>query len=471
MKHKILTSLLTLLYASTIMAKVTLPEIIGNDMVLQQSTQVKLWGKSLPNKQIEIVTSWNPHVVTTLSDKKGDWEISIATPKGSYTPHTIEISDGEKVTLSNILIGEVWLCSGQSNMEMPLKGYQNCPVAGGNETIATSGLWKQKIRFVNIPWTEKLTPQKSCPGRWKTSVPENAQWFSAIGFHFATMLCQVLDVPIGIIGCSWGGSTLEGWLPETVLKDYADIDLDKARKKQGMLCLRPMIMYNGMLHPLHRYTIKGVLWYQGESNVDKYEVYAERLATMVQLWRKEWDIQFPFYFAEIAPYRYEERLDAARFREAQYKAQFMIPSSGMICTNDLVEPYELGNIHPKNKKDVGQRFAYMALKETYGIRGFYSRGPEYKSMEVKDGKVILAFHHAEEGFSRLEGIQGFEMAGKDSIFYSAQVKVLYDECKLQLSSDKVTKPIAVRYCFHNSMLGNTGNQMELPIVPFRTDNW
>lgn len=144
MKHKILIVLSVLLHASTSMAKITLPEIVGNDMVLQQSTQVKLWGKALPDKQIEITASWNSHTVTTLSDKKGDWEISIATPKGSYAPHTIEISDGEKVILSNILIGEVWLCSGQSNMEMPLKGYQNCPVAGGNETIATSACGNRK---------------------------------------------------------------------------------------------------------------------------------------------------------------------------------------------------------------------------------------------------------------------------------------------------------------------------------------
>lgn len=152
---------------------------------------------------------------------------------GKLHTSNIEISDGESVTLTNILIGEVWLCSGQSNMEMPLRGFQNCPVAGGNETIATSGRWRKQIRFATVPWTEALSPQESCRGNWKISSPENAQWFSAVGFHFAMMLNEVLDVPVGIISCCWGGSTLEGWLPEKVLRNYADIDLDKAKKGRG----------------------------------------------------------------------------------------------------------------------------------------------------------------------------------------------------------------------------------------------
>lgn len=471
MKIKILNFILVILCASSGTAKVVLPDIISNNMVLQQDAQVRLWGKALPNGQIVVTVSWNSQKFTTLSDKKGNWEIGITTPRGSYIPQNIEISDGESVTLTNILIGEVWLCSGQSNMEMPLRGFQNCPVAGGNETIATSGRWRKQIRFATVPWTEALSPQESCRGNWKISSPENAQWFSAVGFHFAMMLNEVLDVPVGIISCCWGGSTLEGWLPEKVLRNYADIDLEKAKKRQGMQCLRPMIMYNGMLYPLRKYTIKGFLWYQGESNVDKFDVYTERLTTLVRLWREEWNSDLPFYFAEIAPYQYGEKLDAARFREAQYKAQFVIPNCGMISTNDLVEPYEQTNIHPKNKKEVGKRFAYMALRETYGLRGVYSRGPEYKSMSIEGERVILSFDHAEEGFSRLEEIRGFEIAGKDSVFYPAHVKVLYNERKLQISTDKVSEPVAVRYCFHNFMLGNTGNQMELPIVPFRTDSW
>ena len=352
MKIKILNFILVILCASSGTAKVVLPDIISNNMVLQQDAQVRLWGKALPNGQIVVTVSWNSQKFTTLSDKEGNWEIGITTPRGSYIPQNIEISDGESVTLTNILIGEVWLCSGQSNMEMPLRGFQNCPVAGGNETIATSGRWRKQIRFATVPWTEALSPQESCRGNWKISSPENAQWFSAVGFHFAMMLNEVLDVPVGIISCCWGGSTLEGWLPEKVLRNYADIDLDKAKKRQGMQCLRPMIMYNGMLYPLRKYTIKGFLWYQGESNVDKFDVYTERLTTLVRLWREEWNSDLPFYFAEIAPYQYGEKLDAARFREAQYKAQFVIPNCGMISTNDLVEPYERTNIHPKNKKEV-----------------------------------------------------------------------------------------------------------------------
>lgn len=471
--NKLLTAFgLAVLFTMNSAAKVVLPDIISDNMVIQQNTKVRLWGRGNVNTTISVVASWNKKTFTTVSNDKGDWELWIETPCADYTLRQIEISDGEKLVIDNVLVGEVWLCSGQSNMEMPLKGFQNCPVEGGNESIATSGAWKNKIRFVTVPWTEKLIPQESCSGQWKCSLPENAQWFSAVGYYYAQMMNKVLDVPIGIISCSWGGSTIEGWLPERILTKYPDIDLSLAKEKKGMQCLRPMIMYNGMLHPLHRFTIKGFLWYQGESNVDKYNVYGERLQTMVRLWREEWNLgDLPFYYVEIAPYQYASHLKAQRFREEQFKAQFLIPNSGLISTNDLVEPYEQTNIHPKNKSEVGKRLAYMALSQTYAIKGIYSRGPEYKSHQVKNNKIILSFNHADDGFSRLEGIDGFEVAGSDRKFFRASVKALYDERKLEVFSENVKEPVAVRYCFHNFMPGNTANQMELPIVPFRTDSW
>ena len=428
--NKLLTAFgLAVLFTMNSAAKVVLPDIISDNMVIQQNTKVRLWGRGNVNTTISVVASWNKKTFTTVSNDKGDWELWIETPCADYTLRQIEISDGEKLVIDNVLVGEVWLCSGQSNMEMPLKGFQNCPVEGGNESIATSGAWKNKIRFVTVPWTEKLIPQESCSGQWKCSLPENAQWFSAVGYYYAQMMNKVLDVPIGIISCSWGGSTIEGWLPERILTKYPDIDLSLAKEKKGM-------------------------------------------QTMVRLWREEWNLgDLPFYYVEIAPYQYASHLKAQRFREEQFKAQFLIPNSGLISTNDLVEPYEQTNIHPKNKSEVGKRLAYMALSQTYAIKGIYSRGPEYKSHQVKNNKIILSFNHADDGFSRLEGIDGFEVAGSDRKFFRASVKVLYDERKLEVFSENVKEPVAVRYCFHNFMPGNTANQMELPIVPFRTDSW
>ena len=202
--NKLLTAFgLAVLFTMNSAAKVVLPDIISDNMVIQQNTKVRLWGRGNVNTTISVVASWNKKTFTTVSNDKGDWELWIETPCADYTLRQIEISDGEKLVIDNVLVGEVWLCSGQSNMEMPLKGFQNCPVEGGNESIATSGAWKNKIRFVTVPWTEKLIPQESCSGQWKCSLPENAQWFSAVGYYYAQMMNKVLDVPIGIISCSW----------------------------------------------------------------------------------------------------------------------------------------------------------------------------------------------------------------------------------------------------------------------------
>ena len=307
------------------------------------------------------------------------------------------------------------------------------------------------------------------------SNPENAPDFSATAFHFAMMMNQVLDVPVGIINCSWGGSTVEGWLPREIVLQYPDIDLKKdIRKVDGhdwWHHMSPTLMYNGMLKPLQNYTIKGFLWYQGESNVGKHKTYAERLKTMVELWRKEWGLgELPFYYVEIAPFYSTETTGCAYLREAQFKAQSVIPNSGMISTNDLVEPYEIKNIHPKEKMTVGKRLAYMALNKTYHVPGIEAYGPVYKSMEVKDGAAILSFEHAEEGFNRLSGMEGFEVAGSDKVFYPAKAEV-FNNLQIKVTCDKVAQPVAVRYCFRDFQLGNVANLRELPLYPFRTDNW
>ena len=226
-----------------------------------------------------------------------------------------------------------------------------------------------------------------------------------------------------------------------------------------------------MIHPLINYTVKGFIWYQGESNVGKHDVYAQRLANMVNLWRSDWNLGvLPFYYVEIAPFNYGER-QAQYLREAQFKAQELIPHSGMISTNDLVETYEATNIHPKNKTDVGKRLGYMALNDTYDFKNIMARGPEYKSMEVKDGKVVLSFNNVDNGFGGNDGLIGFEIAGNDKVFHPANAIIDYSNQTVVVSSENITNPIAVRYCFKNFQVGNLYNTRELPAVPFRTDEF
>ncbi len=452
-----------------IYAKVTLPEIIGDNMVLQQNSEVNLWGKST-GKIVSVSSSWSANPVKVEVNKDGSWKIKIHTPKGSYNPQTIIISDEESITLNNILIGEVWFASGQSNMEMPLKGFLNCPVTKSNEIITYAGENKNKIRFATIPRTPSYTLQDEVKGKWKECNSQNAPDFSATAFFFAKNINRALDVPVGIINCSWGGSRVESWLPKDILQNYKDIDLSKTGIEKVIDYKRPLLMYNGMLHALTSYTIRGFIWYQGESNVGHEDTYANRFSTMVKQWRSEWGQgDLPFYFVEIAPYNYGWNEQGAYLRESQFKAQSLIPNSGMISTNDLVRPYENNQIHPCDKEDVGQRLAFLALCGTYGWKGIACRGPEYKSMEVKGDTAYLTFNYVDGGFNRLKDIQGFEICGEDRTFYPAYVKVQGNT--LIVSSAEVQEPVAVRYCFRNFQIGNIGNTEGLPMVPFRTDNF
>jgi sialate O-acetylesterase len=471
MKYRFLSLCFLLGIGLSVNAKIILPGLFSNNMVLQQSTVVNVWGKANANANVSIKCSWNGKTIVTKSNKSGGWKAQIQTPVASYTPQSLTISDGNALTINNILIGEVWMCSGQSNMEIALNGFWNCPIAHSNELIAEAGTHKG-IRCLRVEKEGAMTPQDYCKGSWKVSDSKNAGDFSATAYHFALELNKVLDVPVGILVCSWGGSTIEGWLPERILKGYSDVDLKQMESKTITEWMKPEIMYNGMLHPIIGYTIKGFLWYQGESNVGKASTYADRLATMAQCWRESWgQNDIPFYSVEIAPYQYgEDSISGALLREAQFKASQMIPNSGMVCTNDLVEPYEQYNIHPKEKEQIGKRLCYMALTGTYKMEGIESSSPSYKSMEIKDGKAILSLNNAENGFNRLDGMEGFDIAGADRVFHPAKAKMVNNR-QIEVYSTEVSKPVAIRYCFKNYQPGNVKNTRGLPLIPFRTDNW
>lgn len=469
---RIILLFLSLAAVLSVSAKVSLPEIIGDNMVLQQDATVKLWGWADPQASVTVAPSWGGKY-TTRGDAEGRWSVQIKTHAGSYEPRQITVSGagkGDRIVLSNVLIGEVWFAGGQSNMEMPLGGFKHCPVTGANDAIAQAASKGMKLRYVKIPHTQAYEPQERVGGRWVECSPATAPAFTAVGYFFAEMLNDALDVPVGIVDCSWGGSRVESWSDQATLSTYADTDLSREGIDAWREWLRPLVMYNAMLHPVADYTVKGFLWYQGESNVERHTDYAQRLADMASLWRSRWgEGEIPFFFVEIAPYRHYPENMGALLREAQYKAQALIPNSSMVSTNDLVVPYEAGNIHPADKRTIGRRLAYCALNRTYGMPSVACEGPQFRSVEFGGGEARVSFSHADDGFNRLEGIVGFEICGADSVFRPARVRI--EGLVAIVLSEEVADPVAVRYGFRNNLPGNLGGLRGLPLVPFRSDDF
>ena len=460
-------------------AKIVLPEIVGDNMVLQQQTEARIWGTAEAGATVSAKASWLAQAVETRSDKNGQWQLLLKTPAAEKREHQIVLSENgrQQLTLSRVLIGEVWFASGQSNMEMPLEGFWNCPVNGNNEAIATAGEhpW---VRVAPIKQNGQTKPVETCPGKWQVPSPATAAHFSATGWYFAQMLQRVLDVPVGVIACAWGGSKVEGWTPEEIVKTYSDVDIEKEQREgwngSWWHYYTPVIMYNGMLHPLRHYTIRGFLWYQGESNVGKEQTYPERLKTMADVWRREFGgtaQSLPFYLVEIAPWGGygNEWLSAPLFRECQHRAASIIENSGIICTNDLVQPYEVNQIHPAEKREVGNRLAYLALNRTYGMKDIVCDSPEYDRMEVHGDSIEVFFKYAEQGLSPWQDIRGFELAGADGQFHEATAVLNESHKSVFVTAPGVKAPTAVRYGFKAFLPGNLKSIRNLPVVPFRSD--
>lgn len=472
---KQLISLFLLCCAATLGAKVKLHSLVGDNMIVQQQTDVRLWGTARPGAEINVTPSWSGQTATCQADAQGRWLLTVKTPQASMTPYEITFDDGEPLTVKNVLVGEVWLASGQSNMEMPLKGFPGCCIKDGAQEIINASSMPQ-VRMFNVPRKQEYEPQTECGGNWMVPSIETAPEFSATAWFFAKSVSKALGLPVGIINCSYGGSTVESWTNRALLETYPDVSLKPEDMEKVLSWERPLLMYNAMLKPVQNYTIKGIIWYQGCSNVGRHETYAQRLANMVDLWRKEWRLgEVPFYFVEIAPYDYDSAVQdekAAYLREAQFKAQSLIPNSAMISTNDLAEPFERHNVHPRNKQTVGLRLSLLALNLTYGQKQFHCFSPQYKSWTAKGSEAWISLDHLEMGICRNYDIQGFEVAGEDRVFHPADnVWVHWQTNEIVVSSKQVAKPVAVRYCFHDFQPGTMIGGNELPLVPFRTDEW
>ena len=482
MNKKLLTLAALALTFTGVQAKVRLPHILGDNMILQQNTEANLWGWDKPGTQVSVTTSWSSGKYSAKTGKDGKWSVKIQTPKASYTPLSITFDDGEKTTLSNILAGEVWVCAGQSNMEMPVKGFGNCPVKDYNKAVVEASHYKG-IHYVKIPSVMSMKPLDDANCEWKEVNPETVGEASATGYFFAQVINKAQDVPVGLVMANKGGSRVESWLDRDYLKKNTMEDLDSVRmaKKFEWDYLRPLVWGNGTFHPILNYTVKGIIYYQGCSNVgDPAGQYTKRLADLVTQWRRDFKQgDLPFYFVEIAPYHYDNVNgdQGARLREQQFNASKTIPNSGIVSTNDCVYPYEKEQIHPCQKQKVGERLGFMALNKTYGMKNVIGECMTFKEMKIAGDTVKVHFNNEFGAYNRFEGIEGFEVAGEDKVFHKATAKHFWqpgsgswNECII-VTSPVVKKPVALRYCFKNFQLGNLANAGGLPLIPFRTDNW
>jgi len=442
-------------------ANVRLPSVLSDNMVLEQHSTVKLWGWCDAGEKIFITPSWSQMTDSVVGTRDGRWVLAVATP-GAGGPYTIGIRGRNVITLKNVLIGEVWVCSGQSNMEM-------CETWGLPDVKAELPVCaNDRIRFFHVPRTTSATVQDDCPGRWAGCDSTELKTFSAVGYFFGREINKALDVPVGLIEASWGGTPGEVWTPEDLVNDDAALKAASGKivPAAGWPNL-PGYCYNAMIAPLTSYSIAGALWYQGESNVVAPDTYAKLLTTMIGAWRKAWGENFPFYYVQIAPFKYGTGDRGALLREQEAAVQD-IGGTGMVVISDITG--DTTNIHPKDKHDVGLRLANWALAETYHRPGLHYKNPRESGMEVKGDKVTVSFSDAPNGL-KVEGkeVETLEVAGEDGVFHPARGKV--EGSSVVVWSKEVKKPVAVRYQFSNSGIGNIFSKEGLPVEPFRTDTW
>ena len=466
--------LLSFLFTSNIFAQIKLPSIFSDNMILQQQTYAAIWGWSGSKAKIIVITSWDGKKYYCNANDEGNWKTYINTPSAGG-PYEISVSDSKsKILIKNILIGEVWLCAGQSNMEMPMKGFIGQPVLGSNGAIVKSK--NKNIRILTVPRSAKTIPQNNFNGSWKEANPESISEFSAVAYYFGRLINEVLDIPVGLINISYGGSCIEAWMSKNSSCQFENIPIPDINDTIKIPNRTPTALFNGMLSPVIGFNIKGCIWYQGESNYKYPDKYSQLLLSMVSEWRKLWNIgEFPFYFAQIAPYNYKllspdeinEKWNSAYLRESQLKAQKIIPNSGIVI---LLDAGDEKNIHPSDKEVVGERFAYLALAKTYNIKGIGYESPVYKGIEIKDTSIIVSFDNVTNGLTSFgKNLENFEIAGEDRIFYPAKANLRRKS--VEVYSSKVRKPVAVRYAFKDFVEATLFCPCGLPVSSFRSDEW
>lgn len=476
---KIKTLLVALaLIPFTANAKIVMPAIFSDNMVLQQQTDAAIWGQAAPKSLVSITPSWSKTMVSVKADGHGEWKAALPTP-GAGGPYEIRISDSEgTLSLKNVLIGEVWFCSGQSNMEEPVKGYEYQPVNGSTDAIIGARP-STPIRMCEIKKGMSITPLSECTTQWNEHTPEAVANTSATAYFFGSYLQKHIDVPVGLVVTDWGGTKIESWMNKETLQK-TDTDLSGV-KEDGIHPNMPTVLYNAMVAPIVPFSVKGFIWYQGESNIKGPEsgYYTGLQTAYVQMMRElfgDGSSAQPFYFVQIAPFGYGgDGRTSAYLREAQAACLKTIPNCGMATTVDVGE---VGCIHPAAKPTIGRRLALLALQNTYGFKEIEANPGQFKSVEFRDGFAYVSLDMGKSTFGPYGAeFTGFEVAGEDKVFHKAKAIVYVDYnakpavFAVEVNSPDVPNPVAVRYCFDDTSAGNLVNQCGIPVAPFRSDNW
>ena len=473
---KLISVLMAVFLPVAALADVKMPSIFSDNMMLQQATSVKIFGKADAGEKITVKASWGAENSATAA-ADGKWELYLDTPAASSVPQSLEIK-GESCTerIENVLIGEVWLCTGQSNMEFPVcrqgDGSWATGMLGEEAELADSDY--PEIRLFQV--AHQLAPdgeKDDVEGKWTVCNAGDLYDFSAVAYVFGKRLHKELGVPVGIVQDTWGGTIIEAWTSMEIMEnnpDYADVlerySLEKM-EKAGYPWKVPSTLWNGMIAPIAGFTVKGNIWYQGESNVFADKHYAQALVNLINSWREAWgQPDMPFYFAQIAPYANAPSLGV---RDAQFQVwlESGLKNVGMVATVDVGDSID---IHPRNKKAVGERFARWALAKQYG-RDVACSGPVFKSLSQEDGRLVLKFDYTEGGLSTSDGepVKAFEVAGSDKVFRPAAAEI--KGSRIEVYSPDVAEPVAVRYAWKDFCRVNLVNAGGLPAVPFRSDSW
>ncbi len=446
------------LLVNSLSAKIIMPAVFSDNMVLQQQSEVLVWGRTDAGKTVTVNNNWDSKSISVISANDGTWKVKIKTPAAGG-PFELVISDGDELRLKNILIGEVWLCSGQSNMDIPLKGVgKNVVIKDGTDYIANSS--NPLLRLFKVEHNSSKTPLTDVEGSWLEANPESVAGFSAVGYLFGKELQETLGIPVGIIKSAVGGTTITAWMSEKLLRESFGI---QAGSKAGKA--NATELFNAMISPLAGFGLKGFLWYQGEGNHGAPELYARQLPALVNEWRTIWGLgELPFYYAQIAPYNYRDG-KSPYMRQAMAGCMKTIPNSGMVTLTDAGEEE---NIHPADKKVVADRFLNWVLAKTYNKSGIGYCGPIYNSLEMKGNKITVKFDYAESGLTFYgKKPVNFEIAANDTVYVPAKAKIT-KKGDVIVWNHSVKKPLAVRYAFKDYVKGDLFNNYGLPASSFQT---
>ena len=508
--RKVIFSMICLLGSlSALQAEVSVSNLFTNHMVVQQGKPVVVWGKETAGTTVTVSMAGKSATATAAAD--GKWIATLAALKANSGPHEITIKGSSTIKISDVLVGEVWVCSGQSNMQWPVASANDPQL----EALAANF---PRIRLITVPQVGTQEAQDNFEGKWEAVSPETVLQFSAVGYFFGRQLHQTLNVPIGLIDNAWGGSACEAWIPRDVLQKHGHTELlahwdqlaedynaeaieanfQKAvaswkqraaaakaagkpnppspRRPRNPLAgqHRPANLYQGVLNPIIGYPIQGAIWYQGEANATRAKQYQDLFPLMIKTWREAWgQDDFSFYWVSLADFKDEasEPTDAdwAELREAQTMTLSQLPNTGEAIITDLGESHD---IHPRNKQDVAKRLARWALAQNYGYSALVHRSPIYQSHEVNGDRVTVTFDHVGGGLDThdVRQVLGFTIAGADKKFHKAEARII-GKNQVEVWSEEVLEPESVRYAWANNPVCNLQNRSHLPATPFRTDKW